>query len=49
MAAKGREIAANEFTEEVVVRQTLAVYRELLGSGSLPGQGVQERAVGSGV
>jgi glycosyltransferase involved in cell wall biosynthesis len=32
MAARGREIAVNEFSEETVVRQTLALYRELLCS-----------------
>jgi glycosyltransferase involved in cell wall biosynthesis len=30
MASRGREIAANEFSEEVVVHETLALYRELL-------------------
>jgi glycosyltransferase involved in cell wall biosynthesis len=32
MAARGREIAVNEFSEETVVHQTLALYRELLSS-----------------
>lgn len=32
MASRGREIAANEFSEEVVVHETLALYRELLRS-----------------
>ncbi|MEX1121092.1 MAG: hypothetical protein WD491_11225 [Balneolales bacterium] len=27
----GREIAVNEFSEEIVIRETLALYRELLG------------------
>jgi len=31
MGARGREIAVQEFSEDLVVRQTLAVYRELLG------------------
>ena len=30
MGGRGREIAANEFSEETVVHQTLALYRELL-------------------
>ncbi len=30
MGSRGREIAANEFSEEVVVRETMALYRELL-------------------
>lgn len=29
MASRGHEIASNEFSEEVVVRETLALYREL--------------------
>jgi glycosyltransferase involved in cell wall biosynthesis len=32
MARRGREIAANEFSQEVVVRETLALYKELLKS-----------------
>ncbi len=32
MGGRGREIAANEFSEETVVHQTLALYRELLAS-----------------
>jgi glycosyltransferase involved in cell wall biosynthesis len=31
MGARGREIAVQEFSEERVVRETLEVYRELLG------------------
>src|SRR5260370_8514103 len=30
MGGRGREIAANEFSEETVVHQTLALYKELL-------------------
>ena len=30
MGSRGREIAASEFSEEVVVRETMALYRELL-------------------
>jgi glycosyltransferase involved in cell wall biosynthesis len=33
MAAKGREIAVEEFSVERVVTETLGVYRELLASG----------------
>ena len=32
MGARGREIAVQEFSEERVVRETLALYRELLGA-----------------
>ena len=32
MARRGREIAANEFSQEVVVHETLALYKELLKS-----------------
>lgn len=32
MASRGREIAAGEFSQEAVAEQTLALYRELLGS-----------------
>ena len=31
MGARGREIAVAEFSEEIVIGQTLAVYREVLG------------------
>ena len=31
MGARSREIAVAEFSEEIVIRQTLAVYRDLLG------------------
>lgn len=31
MGARGREIVVNEFSEEKVIRETLAVYQELLG------------------
>jgi glycosyltransferase involved in cell wall biosynthesis len=33
MGVRGREIATSEFSEEIVIRQTFAVYRELLGTG----------------
>lgn len=32
MQARGREIAVTEFSEQVVIQETLRVYRELLGS-----------------
>jgi glycosyltransferase involved in cell wall biosynthesis len=32
MARRGREIAANEFSQEVVIHETLALYKELLKS-----------------
>jgi glycosyltransferase involved in cell wall biosynthesis len=32
LGARGREIAVGEFSEEMVIRQTLAVYQELLGA-----------------
>ncbi len=35
MGVQGREIAVREFSEERVIRETLAVYRELLGPLSL--------------
>lgn len=37
----GREIAVGEFAEEIVVRQTMGLYRELLGAGW---QGAEEMA-----
>lgn len=36
MANRGREIAVSEFSEDVVINQTLALYRELLRSNSQP-------------
>jgi glycosyltransferase involved in cell wall biosynthesis len=42
MGARSREIAVSEFSEEIVIGQTLAVYRELFGERS-------PAAVGAGV
>jgi len=36
MGRRGREIALNEFSEEKVIQQTLALYRQLLSSGAAP-------------
>jgi len=36
MANRGREIAVSEFSEDVVISQTLALYRELLRSNPQP-------------
>ncbi len=36
MGARSREIAVSEFSEQIVIRETLAVYRDLLGDGSPP-------------
>lgn len=34
MGRRGREISVNEFSEEKVIQQTLALYRQLLGGGA---------------
>ena len=34
LGARSREIAVSEFSEQIVIRETLAVYRELLGNRS---------------
>jgi hypothetical protein len=34
MASRGREIAVNEFSQEIIAEQTLALYSELLQSRS---------------
>jgi glycosyltransferase involved in cell wall biosynthesis len=36
MGRRGREIAVNEFSEEKVIQQTLALYRQLLSTGAAP-------------
>jgi glycosyltransferase involved in cell wall biosynthesis len=36
MGHRGREIAVNEFSEEKVIQQTLALYRKLLSTGAAP-------------
>jgi glycosyltransferase involved in cell wall biosynthesis len=36
MGHRGREIAVNEFSEEKVIQQTLALYRKLLSGGAAP-------------
>lgn len=36
MGRRGREIAVNEFSEEKVVQETLALYRQLLNGGHVP-------------
>jgi glycosyltransferase involved in cell wall biosynthesis len=36
MGRRGREIAVNEFSEEQVIQQTLALYRKLLTGGAAP-------------
>jgi glycosyltransferase involved in cell wall biosynthesis len=36
MGHRGREIAVNEFSEEKVIQQTLALYRQLLSTGAAP-------------
>ncbi|HLK54308.1 MAG TPA: glycosyltransferase family 1 protein, partial [Candidatus Angelobacter sp.] len=36
MGRRGREIVVNEFSEEKVIQQTLALYRQLLSSGAAP-------------
>jgi glycosyltransferase involved in cell wall biosynthesis len=36
MGRRGRKIAVNEFSEEKVIQQTLALYRKLLGGGAAP-------------
>jgi glycosyltransferase involved in cell wall biosynthesis len=36
MGRCGREIAVNEFSEEKVIQQTLALYRQLLSAGAAP-------------
>lgn len=36
MGRRGREIAVNEFSEEKVIQQTLALYRQLLSTGTVP-------------
>jgi glycosyltransferase involved in cell wall biosynthesis len=40
MANRGREIAVSEFSEDVVVNQTLALYRELLRSNPQPASAI---------
>jgi glycosyltransferase involved in cell wall biosynthesis len=34
MGRRGREIAVNEFSEQKVIQQTLALYRQLLSGGT---------------
>jgi glycosyltransferase involved in cell wall biosynthesis len=36
MGRRGREIAVNEFSEEKVIQETLALYRQLLSAGPAP-------------
>jgi glycosyltransferase involved in cell wall biosynthesis len=36
MGRRGREIVVNEFSEEKVIQQTLALYRQLLSGGDAP-------------
>ena len=36
MGRRGRAIAVNEFSEEKVIQQTLALYHQLLSGGTVP-------------